>query len=103
MFARPVKVKLLQFVFDVAERQRAALGEIQLDSVAVVDDGVGAAGPADSKRRQSRLDGRADIDRRLLRSDRADLVGGVEIAPFGRTDVALVAPMRAFGYSGSST
>ena len=96
VFARPVEVHLQQFVSHIAERHRAAFGEIKLDSVAVVDNGVGALGPVDLERRQLRFDRRADIDRRLLRPDRADLVGGVQIAPFGRATVALIAPVRAF-------
>jgi hypothetical protein len=45
MFARPVKVHLQEFVAGVAELQRRALGEIELDGVAVVDDRIGRFAP----------------------------------------------------------
>ena len=96
VFTRPVKMHLHQLVGGIAELQRAALGEIELDGVAVVDDGIGGLAPRQFQRRQLRLHGGADIDRRLLGADRAGLVGGIEVAPFGRTRRALVAPVRAF-------
>ncbi|MHC2680324.1 hypothetical protein ACVJDU_001888 [Bradyrhizobium diazoefficiens] len=100
VLARPVEVHLEQLVFDVAERERAAFGEVELDRVPVVDDGVGALAPIQLQRRQLRLDRRLDVDRRLLQADRAGLVGRVEIAPFGRSSGAFIAPMHAFGGEG---
>jgi hypothetical protein len=97
MFAGSVEMHLQQFIGGVAELQRAALGEVELNRVAVVDDGVGGLAPGQFQRRQLRFDGGADIDRRLLRADRAGLVGGVEVAPTGRARRALITPMSAFG------
>jgi hypothetical protein len=54
-----------------ALRARAAFGEIDLDGVAIIDDGVGALAPGDSQRREPRLDGCADVERRLVAAGRA--------------------------------
>src|SRR6266567_6480417 len=97
MFAGPVEMHLQQLVGGVAEFQRASFGEIELDGMAIVDDGVGALAPRKLQRRQLRLDGGADIDRRLLRADRAGLAGSVKVAPLGWARCTLVTPMRTFG------
>jgi hypothetical protein len=98
MFAGPVEMHLQQLVGGIAELERAALSEVELDGMAVVDDGVGALGPGHFQGRELRLDGVvADIDRRLLGADRAGAVGGIEIAPLAGTVDALIAPMSGGG------
>src|SRR5207248_2896189 len=77
----------------VAVSEHAAVSDIHLDRVAVVDDGVGALVPGDLERGQLRPDDVADIDRRLLDAGRADTAGGIEIAPFRGTIGPLIAPM----------
>jgi hypothetical protein len=100
VLAGPVEMHLQQIVLLVAQGERAALGKVELDGVAVVDDGVGALLPAQLQRRQLRLDRCHNIDRRLLQADGAGLACRIEITPFRGAGCAFVAPMRALGGEG---
>src|SRR5262249_30327266 len=93
MLARGVKMELHQPVSGVAVFQHAAVPAIQLDGVAGVDDGVGALVPYDLERVELRADRIADVDRRLLRADRAGTIRGIEVAPFGRAVCPFIAPV----------
>ncbi len=92
MLARAMEVKLQKPVVHAVVFEDAAVADTELDRVSVVDDGLGLLVPGDLERSQLRLDRIADVDRRLLVSDRAHTIGGVEIAPFGRAIRAGIAP-----------
>src|ERR1700688_1585735 len=97
MLARPVEVKLQQRELVLANRKRAAFGDVDQNGVAVIDDRVGLFAPRDGERRELGLDGFADVDRRLLTTDRTYPAGSVEISPLVGADGALVTPMYPFG------
>ena len=98
MFARMMEMELQQpIVSSRPDREHAAVVDVHLYGVAVVDDGIDVLGPCDVQRRQLRLDGLADVDWRLLAADGAGAIGGIEVAPFGRTVGAFIAPMSIGG------
>ena len=70
-------------VSSCARREHAAVADLHLYGVAVVDDGIDVLGPSDVQRRKLRPDGLADVDRRLLAADGAGAIGSIEVAPFG--------------------
>jgi hypothetical protein len=79
----------------LARIERAACREIKLDSVPIVDDGIGPLGPTDLERRLAGGDSAGDIDGGLMVTDRARRVLWFEtplVGP-GRT---LVAPAVNF-------
>src|SRR5262249_1894808 len=96
VLARPMEVELLEPVDVLARPQRAAIGEAELDAMAVVDDRVGAPRPVEVGPRPGGAPGPRDVDRRLLGAGRADVAVAAERAPLVGTGRALVAPVRRF-------
>src|SRR5262249_37117243 len=100
MLARMMEMELNQAeVSTIADLKHAGAGlaHVQLDGVAIVHDGVGVLLPGDLQWPELRLDGRADVDRRLLAADRASAIGGIKVAPLGRAVGARIAPVRVGG------
>jgi hypothetical protein len=93
MLARVMEMELDQLEVAAGGREHAGVGDVHLDGVAVVDDGVGALAPGHLERRKPCLEGVPDIDRRLLGADPADPVGGVELGPLVGSAVPLIGPM----------
>src|SRR5262249_40171287 len=77
--------------------ERAALGEIKLDRVSVVDDRVQPSGPIEFERRLPAADGRGDVDWRLLVAERGRPVCFIEAAPFVWPGRAVIAPVAFCG------
>jgi hypothetical protein len=81
VLARPMEVVLQRHIAVGTDGERAALAEVELNSVPVVENSIALLAPGDLERRKLRLDGAADIEGRLLRSDRTGLVQGIHVAP----------------------
>src|SRR5262249_9282583 len=97
MLARMMEMELHQAVIGTAVSQYTGLAHVELDGMAVVDDGLRPLVPDEAQGSELRADHLTHIDRRLLEPHRAGAVGGAEVAPIGRTIASLVAPMDVRG------
>ena len=105
MFRRVMEVELLQRVVLAVEFQSAAIADINLDRVTVVDDHSAVSRQPVRLRCADRGAHRAGkVDGRLLRAGRARAVFGGQFAPMRRAALAAIGPVcrmgRSFGFFG---
>jgi hypothetical protein len=96
MFAGMVEVKLCEPVAVVAHAKRVASREVKLNSMPVVDDGVGSLAPTELERRLAGANSPGDIDGGLLVTGRAWRIRRLETTPLIGAGGSLVAPMVGF-------
>lgn len=95
VLARRVEMKLQQVIALIATTEFAAGRHVDLDRVAVVDDLALAFLPVKRNGRNLGLDCAGDVERRLLRADRAGGIVCTESTPVVGAVLAFIAPMRA--------
>src|SRR5208283_4751124 len=91
MFARRVKMKLLELEFAVVRRGEASRRGVGLDRVSIVGDTECLRLPGQGGRANFGLDGPGQVDRRLFAAEGASLIGRIMRAP---TVNILVVPVR---------